>query len=96
MTEFEKQAVLISIKNMFMGGHFSICTVDKCLAITGCIPPRADYNALNAVHCVNFSDMPKAFRDQLFVKTLELFNHSGFPLEEIMILAASNKLRVLQ
>jgi hypothetical protein len=96
MTEFEKQAVVIALKKMFQGSYFDICAVDSCLKITGSIAPTADYNALRALHCVNWSDMPAGFRDQVFVKTLELFTNSGFPLDQIMLPAAAGTLRALQ
>ena len=96
MTEFEKQAVAIALKKMFQGSHFNICTVDQCLKITGAIPPSADYNALSALHCVHWSDMPASFRDEVFVKTLELFRHSGFQIDQIMLSATTGHLRALQ
>lgn len=96
MTEFEKQAVVIALKKMFQGSHFDICTVDNCLKITGAIAPTADYNALRALHCVHWSDMPDGFRAQVFVKTLELFTHSGFPLDQIMLSATAGIVRALQ
>ena len=96
MTEFEKQACAIALKKMFQGRYFDICTVDNLLKITGAIPPKADYNALHALHCVDWSDMPAGFREQVFVKTLELFTHSGFPLESIMLSASCGTLRALQ
>src|SRR3990167_4546121 len=88
MDNFQKQAITIALREMFEGSHFSICAVDKCLKIAGVIPPAADYDALSVLHCVHWSNMPADFRDQVFVKTLELFTHAGFPLEQILEAAA--------
>jgi hypothetical protein len=96
MNDFQKQAIAIALREMFEGNHFNICTVDKCLKISGVIPPTADYEALSALHCVYWNKMPDNFRQQVFVKTLELFTHTGFPLEQIMVAAACNKLQVLR
>ena len=95
MDNFQKQAITIALREMFEGSHFSICAVDKCLKIAGVIPPAADYDALSALHCVHWSKMPADFRDQVFVKTLELFTHAGFPLERILEAAAGKRLRAL-
>lgn len=96
MTEFEKESITIALKKMFQGGHFDICVVDKCLKIAGAIPQSADYTALSAVHCVQWADMPAGFRQQVFVKTLEMFTHTGFPLERVMQRVADGQLRALQ
>lgn len=97
MNDFQKQAVVLALTKMFEGTYFDICTVDRCLAITQSIPPADCYNALRALHCVDWNKMPPDFRQQVFVKTLELFTHTGFALEQIIVKAASGKgLRVLQ
>lgn len=96
LDDFQKQAVVIALKKMFQGNYFDICTVDRCLKITGSIPPTTDYNALHAMHCVHWSDMPAGFRHQVFEKTLELFNHTVFPIEKISLSAALSNLKALQ
>lgn len=96
MDNFQKQAITIALREMFESSHFSICTVDKCLKIANVIPPATDYEALSALHCVDWKKMPADFRQQVFVKTLELFTHSGFPLEQIMEAAAGKRLQALQ
>ncbi len=94
--EFEQQAVMLALKKMFEGSHFSICTVDDCLKITGAIPPRKEYNALRALHCVDWADMAPDFRAAVFAKTLALFQHDGFPLEQLMLPAIAGRLKALQ
>lgn len=96
ITDFQKQAVILALKKMFNGSHFSICTIDTCLKVTGAVPPKADYDALHALHCVDWADMPREFRDQVFVKTLELFSHSDFPLDQIEAIGYAGDLKALQ
>jgi hypothetical protein len=96
VSDFEQQAVMVALKKMFTGTHFDICTVDNCLKITGAIPPRKDYDALHAIHCVHWADMPPDFRAAVFAKTMALFAHDGFPLERLMLPAITSRFKALQ
>lgn len=86
LSEFERLTVEAALKKMFEGSHFSICTIDICLKITGCIPETRAYNALHALHCVHFSDMTQELRDMVFMQTMALFNNTGFNTEAIRII----------
>ena len=96
MDNFQKQTITIALREMFEGSHFSICTVDQCLKIANVVPPAKEHDALAALHCVHWSKMPADFRQQVFIKTLELFTHAGFPLEQIMEAAIGKRLQALQ
>lgn len=95
MDKFQQQAITIALREMFEGAYFSISTINQCLKIANSIPPAADYEALSALHCVHWDKMPADFRQQVLVKTLELFTHAGFPLEQILEAAVTHKLRAL-
>ncbi len=98
MTEFQRTAAIAALKKMFAGKYFDICTVDKVIDITGCIPPdRKDYAALNALHCMHWSDMTPDLRNQVMLKTLQIFEQPGFDLELIdkVIANAANDIRLL-
>lgn len=73
MDDFTKETVLIVLKNMFQGSYFSICTIDKCLEITGCIPEKHEHDCLATLHCINWSEMGSAFRQEVLNRTLALF-----------------------
>jgi len=96
MTEIEKMVITTALRKMFTGNHFSICTVDHCLKIAGAIAPKADYNALSALHCIEWSEMPPELRDYVFATTLNLFTHTGFQLDQLMQLGACGQLKALQ
>lgn len=98
MDEFQKQSVVLALTEMFEGTHFNICTVDRCLTIAKSIPPADDYNALRALHCVDWNKMPPDFRQQVFVKTLGLFAHTGFAEleQDIVRVSVGKKLWALQ
>ena len=79
MTEFQAKAVVDSINRMFKADHFSICTVDDCMKITGATK-TADYDALRLYHCVHFSKMDKQTKEFVFRVSLEnVCNCDAFP-----------------
>jgi hypothetical protein len=83
MDIFEKESVLTAMKKMFKGSHFNICDVDKCLKITGSIPNQRDYNALAALHCVNWSEMSPELRRAVLEKTVTMLSSEGFDLSAL-------------
>lgn len=83
MNEFHTAAAKAALKKMFEDTHFSICTIDKLLKLTGCIPDKKDYQALNALHCVHYSDMDKDLRQMVYLKSLQMFDNEGFDTDLI-------------
>jgi len=84
MDEFQKQAMLIALKNMFDGKWFDITVVDSCAKILSVSPPRKDYEALRLLHCVHWSEMPTGFKGQVFTKVMELFDSGSTSFDEMM------------
>lgn len=83
MTEFSAKAVVESINRMFASHHFSICTVDECMKVTGAVR-TSDYPALKLYHCVNYSDMTRDTKDWVFRVTVEnVSNVDDFPKLEL-------------
>jgi len=90
MTDFEKQAVVLALRRMFTDSYFNICTVDACVKVVGCIPPRDMYNALSAIHCAKWADMTPEFRDEvkrnvilvLSEPTIDLSMLDGFYMQQ--------------
>ena len=79
MTDFQLASVVDAVNRMFRGTHFSICTVDSCMKITGAVR-TSDYQALTLYHCVNYSDMTREIRDWVFKTTMEnIGNVDSFP-----------------
>jgi len=70
MDAFHKKAAVAALKNMFAGGYFNICVVDKLINLTGCVPDGDDYRALSALHCVDWKDMDAELREMVFLKTV--------------------------
>lgn len=69
---FERLAVEQAIKQLFRNRHFSICLVDQIGEMLGTNPSQSPlYPFLRSLHCVNFSDMDPALRDQLQMKVVE-------------------------
>ena len=80
MENLEKEVIKTALKKMFKGGHFSICTIDNCLKVSGTIADKSIYLKMSALHCVNFGDMSEDLRKWLFENTVLLFNNNGFDL----------------
>lgn len=59
LSEFQQRAASVAVRKLFKASHFSICDLDaigKVLGVTHqlCGP---DYDALRALHCVEWGDM---------------------------------------
>lgn len=63
--ELKLLAVSTSLKKMFAGSHFSICTLDEAIKTLGCIADADAYRILRALHCVDWKDMPTALRNEV-------------------------------
>lgn len=65
MDRIEQLACETALRDMIAKGHFSICTIDKILKISGSVPDKRSYEILSALHCVNYSDMPAGLVQEL-------------------------------
>ena len=83
LNAFKQRAIQLSLKKMFNGPYFNICTIDTCLSVAGAIPPKEIYDALATLHCMDWSEMEPKFRNEVFIQTLELFTHIGFDLNKV-------------
>lgn len=96
MDEFQKMAAKAALKDMFENkNYFSICTVDKLIKLTGCIPNKKDYEALNALHCIHWMDMGQELRSMAMMKTLQIFEQPGFDTEVLDSVFSSDPLKLL-
>jgi hypothetical protein len=97
MENLEKEVLKTALKKMFKDGHFSICTIDKCLKLSNTIPDKKIYENMSALHCINYSDMSDGLRKWLFENTLLMFNGNGFDLSvfDIMEQPESNSDKVV-
>jgi len=91
MNDFQKEVIIAAMKKMFQGTHFSICDLDKCLKITGAIPDCEDYDALSALHCVNWSNMSPELRQAVYKKTISMLSEEGFDLSVINLMFNKEK-----
>lgn len=62
MNTFQIECAKLALKRMMASGHFSICTVDEILKVTGGVPDAEDYKALRMLHCVDFKEFTPAMR----------------------------------
>lgn len=68
----KRQIVAKLLKDMWTGGHFSICTVDQCLKILEMRPPDC-YNQWRLMHCVNWTTMPPGMPERLMTSVIQEF-----------------------
>jgi len=62
MNTLELEVIRTLVKKLLTENHFSICTVDELLRLTGGVPPAREYQILRALHCVNYRDMTPPLR----------------------------------
>lgn len=65
MNSAQQMAVTCALQKMLEQGHFSICTIDQILKITGGIADKDDYSTLNLLHCVHYDKMPRELLAEL-------------------------------
>lgn len=72
----DRQTGLIAqtaINSLLNSRYFSICTLEKVIDLTNMGSRNSDaYKKLTALHCVDYSDMPKELRDQIPIMINEL------------------------
>jgi hypothetical protein len=65
MKGLEIEAARAAVNKMLSQGHFSICTIDQILRMTGGVPPKREYEILRTLHCVDYKDMSQRLRIEL-------------------------------
>lgn len=71
--EFTRQAVVLKLRKMFEGTHFSICTVRDAITALKITVNKGQLESLALLHCVDFADMEPQMREQCFLRTMALF-----------------------
>ena len=70
----KKGAVAHSLQKMLQAKkHFSICTIDQCIAVSQISIPKERYDIYRSQHCVNWNEMLPEFRQVLIAMILEDF-----------------------
>ena len=74
LTEFHQRAAAVAVNKMLTGKHFSICDLDTLGKLLGRTQhlAGADYQALHALHCVEWGQMDPALQRMVREKCLEL------------------------
>lgn len=101
MNEVTRAFIETALRKMLEQGHFSICTIDNILKLTGGVPNKDDYNHLHVLHCVSFSAMPREVREALPDIITRVINAEGMEVyfgpksthSEAKILAKDTPLR---
>lgn len=84
LDSFSRECLAVAMRKLFEQKHFSICDVDHMLKLAMITPNKAQYDALHALHCVDYSAMTPEFREQVYKRTLALFaDGTAFDLSAI-------------
>lgn len=71
MSDETKALIAITALNkMFEGSYFDICTINSIAKMLGVHPQKEAYDQLHALHCVNWTAMPRELR-QLVPKLIQ-------------------------
>jgi hypothetical protein len=62
LNSFQAESAAIALKKLLYGNHFSICDFDKLAKLLEVEVGGKDYEALQAIHCVHWADMPEHYR----------------------------------
>ena len=65
MPQTQQLVLRTATRKLFDQRYFDICTVDSLMKLTGTTERGAAYTQLRAMHCVNYSDMPKELQDRI-------------------------------
>lgn len=76
LTRVETEAVAVALDQLFTQGHFSICTVDRILAVTKHVPKKSEYDMLHLLHCTDYRTMSSFLRNEVTATVLRVI---GFP-----------------
>lgn len=91
MNDLTKEVVITALRHMFEKGWLDICTIDKCLKLTGAIPDKRDYEILSALHCIHWSEMSQGLRQEVYDKTIAMISGTGFDLSSLTMVFNKQK-----
>jgi hypothetical protein len=79
MDDFARRACEAALRRMFRPNwHFDICTVDSLVKVTKIVPPKAEYEAMRLLHCVDWREMDPDLRDEAVRRLLAWFELPAF------------------
>lgn len=71
LSEWQKLIAAQALKKLFIGRYFDICVLDAIAKTMGVQGGGRLHDELRTLHCVDYSDMHAAIRDQLPMKVCE-------------------------
>ena len=83
MEEFKANAIAIGLRTLFNESYFDITMFHKLEGIMGARVDSDLVSQLELLHCVHYSDMPAAFRRELYRKVVDALGVPDVPEVEI-------------
>jgi len=96
LTEFQRRAALVALRQMFNDDFFSICAI-RSIAEMLDIEYRLrgpDWEALRLLHCVPWSRMGNELAEQVRAKSLELLSAEPLRVEIGQRTESTNRIHV--
>lgn len=72
LSEFQAQAASMALVKLLTGATFYITDVDAIAKVLGVQLGGPDYDALKALHCVRWAEMPESLRSATKAKVIAL------------------------
>jgi hypothetical protein len=77
---FNRLALLALLKKLFKNqGYFSPCDFDKCIELAGIALSKEERLPFQALHCVDYGDMPLELRRELFERVRAILRRNPDP-----------------
>ena len=80
---FQAEGLRLGLRKLFQSSHFSICTLESLCRNAGVHIPVDLDKVLHSIHCVDWGEMDREFREKVFKRILCLFAGPTFALGAI-------------
>jgi len=78
LEDFKRGCADVALQKLFKSKHFSICTLDDVIKLTNAKPPSDVMDALHALHCVDYGDMPAELQQEVAIRSLQCVSGTGY------------------
>ena len=93
--EFKLAALKAGLKHLFDMSHFCICSFDKLCDLANVAPPDNLRKTLAPLHCVDYNQMPKDLRDEIFDRIVDLLciTHDDESMDSVEVMRPKDPIR---
>lgn len=96
MSDLKLLAVQASLTKMLSDKYFNICTIDNIVEMNNLKPDREAMAILNALHCVNYNQMPAELLNALPDLIARVLQSPSFDASRINIVETGTGLKLVK